>query len=163
MPILCSLSLPIIIPGFEWEPITNKDGEVTSSTRWSNAYAPKNVNIPGGNPWHGKGHGKNQWLKFTFPVQVTIDGFRTKANQGWDKSAFKNYRFEMSNNGNTWTTLNSGQGINQDCCGWQEFKFDPATAKFFRLYMVNNWGYGWLSIQQIQLSFSASGEKHTSV
>merc|ERR1712010_326691 len=49
-----------------------------------------------------------------------------------------------------------GQGKNQDCkntdCDWQEIRMQPTTAKYFRLFMVNNWGYGWLSIDQLELS-----------
>ena len=98
----------------------------------------------GNAPWHGRGKGTNEWLMFAFAQPTKLDGFRTKAPKDWDGSSFKDYRFEESNDGKHWKVIKSGQGKNQDCkntdCDWQEIRWPSTTAKYFRLFMVNNWG-----------------------
>jgi len=129
---------------------------VTASSSWSKDYTPDKLVGAGNAPWHGRGQGANGWLMFAFAQPTKLDGFRTKAPKDWDGSSFKDYRFEESNDGKHWKVIKSGQGQNQDCkntdCDWQEIRFTPTTAKYFRLFMVNNWGYGWLSIDQLELS-----------
>ena len=98
----------------------------------------------GNAPWHSKDKNTNAWLMFAFAQPTKLDGFRTKAPSGWDGSSFKDYRFEESNDGKHWNIIKSGQGKNQDCkntdCDWQEIRWPSTTAKYFRLFMVNNWG-----------------------
>ena len=140
-----------------WQSASWAGGEITASTSWDSSTLPQNLNKPSGNPWHDKGNGKNQWLKFEFPNPINIKGIRTKAPSGWDGSAFKNYELQISENGNDWNTVKTGQGINQDCCSWQEIDFPQSTAKFFRLYMKDNWGYGWIAIQEMQFNVLTCG------
>ena len=81
-----------------------------------------------------------------------MTGFRTKAPQDWDNSAFKEYRLQSSDDGSSWTTRNSGDGMNQDCCYWQEITWATTTpAKYWRLYIVNTWTGRWPSIQRLEL------------
>lgn len=132
------------------------DLRVTASSSWSSQYMPENIKTESGKPWHDKGHGKNQFLVFDMGNVKTVHKFRVKMNQGWDHSAFKDFRFEygISTNG-PWKIAMKGQGIDQDCCDFQEFAFPSAvSARYWRLYMVNNWGYGWLSIQYIEFFLS---------
>jgi len=93
----------------------------------------------------------NQYIVLDAGAAITLKGFRVKAPSAWDGSAFKNFRFEYSNDGSTWKTALAGQGKNQDCCAWQTFSFAAQHARYYRLYMVDNWGYGFLSIQEMQV------------
>ena len=134
-----------------WQHITYRNGEITASSVWSDSHLPQLVNFADGLPWHDGGSGENQWLEFTFATPVTINGFRTKAHSSWDGSAFKDYEFQVY--ANSWITIKSGVGENQDCCEWQVILFNETTSHRFRLFMKNNWGYGYLTIQELQLSF----------
>jgi len=128
---------------------------ISASSSYSADYLPQNIVLSGSNPWHSgtPNPGVNQWLKFEFSDEVTINGFRTKAHTSWDGSSFKDYRFETFSAGPNWEVIKEGQGINQDCCDFQEIRFPATTGKFFRLFMVNNWGYGWLSLEYMEFSF----------
>ena len=79
-------------------------------------------------------------------------------HSGWDHSSFKNYEFQVSHDGgNTYQTFYSGVGVDQDCCSWQEISLrSPASGKDFRLYMIDNWGGGWLSIEQMEFYTGSS-------
>ena len=129
----------------KWTALNNAGVKVTASSSWSDQYSPDKLVGAGNVPWHGKGQGKNQWLMFAFAQPMKLDGVRTKAPKDWDGSSFKDYHVEESNDGKNWNIIKSGQGMNQDCknddCDWQEIKWTPTTAKYFRLFMVNNWGY----------------------
>ena len=107
-----------------------------------------------GPPWHSKG-AKQQWLQFEFPRPVSINGFRTKAPDIYDHGMFKNFSFLVSPDGQTWTSVNEGIGIDQDCCAWHDITFDCVTSSYFRLYMIDNWGYrdgNYFVIQQMDLT-----------
>ena len=131
----------------------NKAGcRLSASSSWDCGHNPDMIRSASGNPWHAKGSGTHQWIKFAFPRSVTVDGFRTAAHSGWDGSAFKDYRFESSDDGSSWSTVKSGVGQNQDCCSWQEIRFTATTAEYFRLYMIDDWGYKFLSINHLELA-----------
>ena len=112
------------------------------------------------NPWHGSGNGVNQWIVFDFKIPTYISGFRYKAAggspQGMHGSSFKNFRFEHFAGWNgafmTWKSFYTGKGDNLDCCEWKTIDFGFAKrSRYFRLYMIDNWGYNWLSIGQLQI------------
>ena len=126
---------------------------ITSSSDYNKNHLPDNLRNPGGNPWHSKGPNK-EWLQYEFSTPVTFKGFRTKAPGGWDGAMFKNFKFQVSSDGRTWTTVHEGVGRNMDCCDWQETTFSSVTSRYFRLYMVDNWGYKggkYFVIQQLDL------------
>merc|ERR1711881_643470 len=135
--------------------------KVTASSSHTE-YTPDNLkNKKSKVPWHSEGNeGKNQWLMFEFPEPQRVDGFRMQAYyasklvRSWMGSSFKDYRFEKSNDGKTWTTIKSGRGKDLNCCEWQEIRWIRSSpAKFFRLYMVNNWGNArWQTIYKLELS-----------
>ena len=110
------------LAGFSWQSIDL--ATITASSFWTdetgkNSYAPDNLKKPNSNPWHSGKASKSQpgWLSFSFPQDITVDGFRVKAHSGWDGSAFKDFRFEISSDdGATWKTAKLGQGSNLDCC-----------------------------------------------
>jgi len=119
-------------------------------------YSPDNIKIPGTKPWHSLTDTGNEWLQFVFPTAVSINGFRTKAHEGWDGTAFKNYRFEVSlDEGQTWQIIKEGFGINQDCCDWQEISVACTTSKYFRLFMVDSWdpANNYLTMEQFEFSY----------
>jgi len=150
------LELFIAIPvgGYKdtWIALDKADVTVTASTSWSDDYNPSKLVEGQNNPWHGRGNGQNQWLQFAFSNDRRLGGFRYQAHTGWDGSSFKDYRFEKSNDGSNWVTVKSGQGVNLDCCEWEEITWDGTpSAKYFRLFMVNDWGYKWLSINRLEL------------
>ena len=150
-----------VLQGFGWQSVDL--ATVTASSTWvdegkdiktDRAYAPDNVKKPNTNPWHSAmaSKGKAQWLMFAFPQEVTMNGFRVKAHDGWDGSSFKDFHFDTSSDGKTWRTVKVGEGSNLDCCAWEEFRLKPQTSAFFRLYMLNDWGYSFLAVEQVEFS-----------
>ena len=76
-------------------------------------------------------------------------------------SYFRNFRLEVSpDDGHTWQTVHEGAGTNQACCDLVHVSFGGClTARYFRLAMIDNWGYccGFKSQQMFvvdQLTFS---------
>ena len=114
----------------------------------------ENIKKPNTRPWHGRGNGKDQWITFAFNDLTRITGFRYKAHtDSWCGPSFKNFRFEYSlDAGTTWKMFYQGRGINIACCEWEEINLpvSPRTTHF-RLYMIDNWGASWFSIEQAQL------------
>ena len=105
------------------------------------------------NPWHGWGHGVKQWIVFDFKMPTYVSGFRYKAG-GEPGSSFKKFRFEHWNGmaGWAWESFYTEKGDNLDCCEWKTIEFGFAKrSRYFRLYMIDNWGYNWLSIGQLQI------------
>ena len=139
-----------------WTTLDGSHCTLSASTSKSSSYGPAQLKSAAGKPWHSEGTGLSQWIQFTFPDAVSVSGFRTSAPAGLDTSAFKEYKFQSSVDGATWTTVNQGRGANQDCCDWQTITFPGTTAKFFRLFMVNDWGYKWISINNLELRLSSA-------
>ena len=113
------------------------------------------IKTAGTDPWHSSSGGE-EWITFEFPENTTLQGFRTKAHSGWGGSHFKDFRFEYASGSDDWHTFYTGQGSNLDCCEWETIVFDtnsPATQKF-RLFMINTWGYPYLTLEQLQLYYS---------
>lgn len=123
---------------------------LTASSEWDSNYAVNNIKGSTTNPWHGRGMG-SAWISFKFEKAVRISGFRYRNPSGWDGSSFKNFRFEHQTN-NGWESFHEGQGPDLDCCAWQEIRLNTSPlADSFRLFMLDDWGYGWLAIQELQL------------
>merc|ERR1712227_52843 len=144
--------------GGKWTSLVNT--KITASSSWDRDYLPGNIKTSGTNPWHaarGTG-GMDDYLVFEFAYAVTVNGFRTKAHSGWDGSAFKNYWFEVSEDGVEWTMVQAGQGINQDCCEWQEISVCETTGKLFRLYMVDDYRYGYHSLEEMEFHIKGAYE-----
>ena len=95
----------------------------------------------------------NQWISFGFGDFTEITAIRYKADETRMGSSFKQYRFEYSSDsGSTWTSFHTGQGDNFQCCDWKEISLeDSPITKHFRLFMIDNWGYGYLAIAQLEL------------
>jgi len=131
-----------------------KSWTLSASTTWNADYPPANIKVASGRPWHDKGSGVNQYIVLDAGAAITLKGFRVKAPTGWHGSAFKNFRFEYALVGSgPWSNAiaTPTQGVNLKCCAWQTFSFVPRDAQHYRLYMVDNWGYGWLTIQEMQV------------
>ena len=127
--------------------------KLKASSEWDSRFGVDNIKRPNTNPWHGRGNGTNQWITFEFDDFTEVTGFRYKAHAGWDGSSFKNFNFDYYSESNSaWQTFHHGQGSNLDCCQWKKIWLTMSPkAKRFRLYMIDDWGYNWLSIQQLQL------------
>jgi hypothetical protein len=146
-----------------WNDLTNV--VVTSSSQRSE-YGIDNIKSETAKPWHSKCNTypscsyppENEWISFEFPQAVSLKGFKVKAPEGYDGSSFKDYRFEYSSSGGGWIGFHLGQGGNLDCCDWQTLSFETGSpfSKKFRLFMVNEWGYGHLVINQLQLKVCGS-------
>ena len=81
---------------------------------------------------------------------MTVYGFRATWPEGWDSSAFKTFDFKYERD-NAWIAAMSGEGADMDCCGFQTVTFCGCSSTSFRLYMIDNWGYGRLTIQYLEL------------
>ena len=133
----------------DWNDLTDVD--LVASSRWSSSYDVENIKRPDSECWHS-GDQNSQWITFEFPNPVAITGVRYKADDSWD-SIFKNFTFEYSNDGGaTWESFHQGQGVNLECCEWEEVNLTMSpTAEDFRLYMIDSWKNSWFTIEQLQL------------
>jgi len=115
--------------------------------------SPDNIKVAGGHMWHDNENGVEGYIVLTASAAVTLKGFRVKAPLAGP--AFKNFRFEYDLLGSDpWKTALAGKGVNR-CCDWQTFSFPAQHARYWRLYMVDNWGYGWLAIEEMQVDVVA--------
>ena len=138
----------------EWGPINAK----ISASSSQNGKRPSNLMLPNSAPWQSTvTNGVYQWLKFSFSRLVTISGFQTKAPFGVPGSAFKNFVFDRSDDGFSWTPVINGQGIDQACCEWEQYQFPEVTARYFRLYLIDNYGHDTIAMDEIQFRFTKKG------
>mmetsp|Transcript_1393 Transcript_1393/g.1896 ORF Transcript_1393/g.1896 Transcript_1393/m.1896 type:complete len:428 (-) Transcript_1393:282-1565(-) len=123
-----------------------------SSSQWDPNYCASNLKYPLGDPWHDGQHGIEQWVSFHKSHQVTISGFKVQRPlEAWKGSGFTDFKFQYSNDNENWQTALSGQGANLNLGAIEEFTFAPVSARYWRLYMADNWGYGYLAIQYMEL------------
>ena len=116
---------------------------------------------------------KDEWIKFELEKDTCISGFRAMPAWKYPGGMFKNYRFESSEDGEKWTTVQEGETKPWNNLtdilksknypvdppydeAWRDFTFPGVTAKWFRLYMVDTHGYGrcptcYAVINQLQL------------
>jgi len=126
---------------FGW--VLPSDWSVTASSQWDGNYAASNVKVHGGNPWHtGRSNTLPDNLNFDAGHEVTMSGFATAHPGGWAGSAMNNYAFSKSDDGLHYTEVHSGAGRNLAHGERQEIEFEPATARYWRLYVTSNHGYG---------------------
>ena len=129
-------------------------------------------------------YNKNQWLAFDLKACYTLSGFRTRLPSlamsptykfknvtrtdkyftnstekldWWQRAQFKDFSFEFSNAGinGPWTAAltDVGQTLYTQ---WQEYFFQPITARYWRLFMHNNFGFGYMAIGAIEFFGSES-------
>ena len=95
----------------------------------------------------------NVRIYMDFKDKVTINGFRTRVSDNVLGSAFKDFNFAWSINGNhNWTTITSGTR-HKDCCFWVTTLFQEVSAAYFGFQFSSNWGGDCLTIQELQFSF----------
>ena len=98
----------------------------------------------------------NVRIYMDFKDKVTINGFRTRVSDNVLGSAFKDFNFAWSINGNdNWTTITSGIR-HKDCCFWVTTFFQEVSAAYFAFQFSSNWGGDCLTIQELQFSFGES-------
>ena len=82
------------------------------------------------------------WLRYTFPTAKTVIAYGIVAGAATDPAGLRDWQFQGSNDGNTWTTLDSQVG--NDTVGYgSETKFflsAPASFTQYRLYITNTFG-----------------------
>jgi len=99
----------------------------------------------------------NQWIQIKFQEETCISGFRALSTWKYPDAMFKNWRFEASSDeGKTWTTVEGGEGVAEPWAtdeqiknrykedynfGWRDFTFPDVTSQYFRLFMVDHYGY----------------------
>lgn len=120
----------------------------------------------GGKPWHSKPEHEYQSITFKFDSDVLLAGFRSKAPVSWDEGHFKDFSFEYSTDGgSTWDLVYEGRGSNLDCCDWETIIFgnESTPASTFRLSMLNDHGYGYIVINQLELLHCDSSKSEITV
>ena len=140
---------------------------VVASSEFSADYAITNIQSDQiTNPWHTGGEGSDalQWITFEFAQNVVVSGIRYKMPEEWDLSAMNNFYFEYSLDGQTYTRFHTGQGVNHDCCAWEEVTFQQSSlfTKYFRLYMVDTHGYAAFTFTDIELKICSEGTRISS-
>ena len=96
---------------------------------------------------------RSAWLRFhrSSGARARVDGFRVKVPDGVHSSGFRSYEFQCSDDATAWEVVMEGLGANQRCCSFEEYRFPPRTAKYWRLLMFDDWGYGRLMLSYIEL------------
>jgi hypothetical protein len=70
-------------------------------------------------------------------------------------AGIKNFTFQGSNNGSSWTTIHTAQAI-QDA-GWQSFTFENSTSyTYYQVVATDNWGGSAVGIREIEIMELAS-------
>merc|ERR550519_1743467 len=106
----------------------------------------------------------NQWVRFELPKATCISGFRALTTWKYPDAMFKDYRFESSEDGETWTTVKGGEGETKPWATeeqvktrsvitglmdgmenwegiWRDYTFPKVTAPWFRLFILSSHGY----------------------
>ena len=129
-------------------------------------------------------YNKRQWLAFDLKACYQISGFRTRfpridlaptykyqnltrtdkffsnlteKQAWWSRAQFKEFSFQYSSQSidGPWSTaLNDQAKIGGT--DWQEFFFQPVIARYWKLLMFNNFGFGYMAIQAIEFFGSES-------
>jgi hypothetical protein len=118
---------------------------------WYALYAPSNVSNDllglGYAAWHSgderTGEPFPHWVQVDFGTPRTVKHLRVMAYSETPESnlRLKDFRFEGSNDGVTYTALHEGLLQYADRHEWQSFYFEGTTGyRYYRLYGLNNWG-----------------------
>merc|ERR1711874_118125 len=138
----------------KWTPVISHF--VSSSSEYSNEHKASNLGIKG-EYWCSKsGTNQNVDIGIMFLTGVMTDGFRVKSHSGYRKMTFKDYEFW-----DRWPRLlTSGRRPNTDCtssdCVWNEFNFPATNSNMFRLKIVNNYGYKYTCLEDLELRSTTS-------
>jgi hypothetical protein len=126
---------------------------ITATSHWDGNYAPDQVKTHGGNPWHtGTANTLPQDLSFDAGDVVTLSGIATAHPTGWGGSAMQAYTFSSSDNGVDFTEVVSGTGQNLGNQARQEIEFSPVSARYWKLHVTSNYGYGnYVTDQYVEL------------
>ncbi|WP_340016438.1 discoidin domain-containing protein [Paenibacillus sp. FSL K6-1318] len=85
--------------------------------------------------WRGLG-ATNQWLRYDFPIAKAIAKYSLSTTVV--SRAVKNFTFEGSSDGSSWTVLDTRTNITTWVIGVkQEFVLDPTKVKNYKMYRVN--------------------------
>jgi len=119
------------------------DWSIEASTQWDANYAPDNVKVREGRPWHsGRDDSFPQDLTFDAGQVVTMNAFATgHPPSGWAGSAMQAYTFSQSDDGVQFSEVVSGTGTNLGGGARQEIEFPSTASRYWRLHMSSNYGY----------------------
>lgn len=102
--------------------------------------------------WGSSNNTFPQWIAYEFNIPKAVSQYTIKADN-WSTTPPYNWTFEGSNDGTTWTTLDTRTNIT----GWspyekRTFSFANTTSyKKYRLYMTANNGGGTTNIDEIEM------------
>jgi len=137
-------------PGVETSWKLPTDWTVEATTQHSAGYDADHVKIKGDNPWHTKnGWTSPQSLTFDAGQVVIMDGLATAGARSkvWAGTAFKDFKFYRSDDGENWIQVYSGKGKNLAPHERQEFEFPSASGRYWKLEMDEDYGYGHIAVQ----------------
>lgn len=117
-------------------------------------------------------YNKDQWLAFDLGIEHTLASFRTQYPNftdvpdyyflgqlrtnidevDWARGQFKNFEMQTSARGldGPWVSVlrdtaeQVGEGV------WQTFSFEPATSRYWRLLLRDNYGFGYVALKGIE-------------
>ncbi len=128
------------------------------------AYMAFDHNEAGDNKWLA--NATSGWLKFDYGsalYAITKYTILTPDETGYESRNPKNWTFEGSNNGSTWTTLDTQ--TNQTFAAHERKTYTSSNATPYRYYRLNisaNGGdAGWTAIQEMQM-MNTQGVKNAS-
>jgi hypothetical protein len=140
---------------------------------WYEYYAPSNVSNDqlglGFASWHSGDERTSQlfphWVQIDFGTPRTVKQLNVLAYSETSDSnlRLKDFRFEGSNDGVTYTPLHEGVLQYANRHEWQSFFFQNTTGyRYFRLYGLSNWGgyndlYEQMIIEEWEMFESAVG------
>ncbi|MBF0334120.1 MAG: discoidin domain-containing protein, partial [Alphaproteobacteria bacterium] len=100
-------------------------------------------NVPGGT---------NQWWAVDLGTATTVATLRLIGRSTGGYLA-KNFRLEHSADGATWTVALTAQMTNNTA--WQEWTIAPTSARHWRLYILDTWGY--IGLGEVELLLGTGG------
>ncbi len=132
---------------------TAPSGTVSASSEYSGYPAWQAVDAdPAGTGWCSVA-GLPQWIQYQFPSAVVVTAYSMAALSGYTNRMPSDFTLQGSNDGSTWTTLDSRTGVS----GWsgttaQTFSAANTTAyTHYRLNITANGGAGYATLGSFQL------------
>ena len=111
--------------------------KVTVDSQWDENYGAENVVSKDG-VWHSSA-GPAGELVFDALTDVKLAGFRYRSAAYWSGSAFQNYELLRSADGEIYTTVKKGTGVDNFENAWQEFTFNAEWARYWKLKLAGDY------------------------
>ena len=115
-------------------------GHANSLSSWASGYdgyAPANAfDNDAGTLWENQNGGEADYLVYEFKRPTQIEGYSVVGYEPWCHDAPRAWVLEGSPDGSSWTTLDTQEGVPQDCSAANRRTIAPATYRMYRIHIT---------------------------